>query len=93
MVQAKLKSAISFLISLLLSAGLFVAINLPQEDPGCADCFAPHVRPFTYYHEGGYGGGAAYVWPGIAADIGVVLLAAFLIATGLNRTLARKRDQ
>ena len=93
MVAVRLKFAIRLVIGLLLATVLFVAINLHQPDPGCDDCFASHGRPFPYYHEGGFGGGAGYAWPGIVADASIVILLAFLIAAGLNRILTRKRNQ
>jgi hypothetical protein len=84
---------VRYLAGLVLSTGLFFAINLPQPIHDCDDCFAPHGRPFTYYHEGGYGGGAGYVWPGIIADLGIVLLAAFLIEMALKIIVSTKRNR
>jgi len=57
MKPGKLSLALRYLVSLALSAGLFLAINLPQPSHDCDDCFAPHGRPFTYYHEAGSAGG------------------------------------
>jgi hypothetical protein len=45
----------------------------------CADCFFPYGLPFTLYHEGGYAGGAGFVWGGLAADVGCVLGVALLV--------------
>ena len=56
MKPGKLSLALRYLVSLALSAGLFLAINRPQPSHKCDDCFAPHGRPFTYYHEAGCAG-------------------------------------
>jgi hypothetical protein len=63
-------------IGVLASAGFFVAINLLHfsRPVTCADCFFPYGVPFTIYHEGGFVGGAGFVWAGIAADLFVTLV-------------------
>ena len=42
----------------------------------CFDCFWPHGIPFTFFHEGGFAGGEAFVWRGVIGDALVTLLIA-----------------
>jgi len=46
-----------------------------------ADCFFPHGVPFHLYHEGGYAGGEAIMWGGLAADMLIVVVAATFLGT------------
>ena len=60
---------------------VFVAANTVHvlRPVTCNDCFFPYGLPFTIYHEGGYAGGDRFVWGGIAADIGCVVVVALLV--------------
>jgi len=58
--------------------------------PTCWDCFFPYGVPFTLYHDGGYAGGNGFVWGGLAADVGCVVLAALLVGCAWER-IARAR--
>ena len=88
--RIKLRLEIRWAIGLAISAGLLLIINLLQPAVDCSDCFAPRGWPFIYYHEGGFAGGAAYVWTGVVGDFGLVLLAAFLIAWGLGKVFGKE---
>ncbi len=56
-----------FLFSAFISyAGPFQALH-------CYDCFEPHGWPFTYWHDGGFAGGAAWVPKGVAGDLAVCM--------------------
>jgi len=46
----------------------------------CYDCFAPHGIPFVYYHEGGFAGGARFVWAGVMGNIAISLAMTTLLA-------------
>jgi putative flippase GtrA len=56
----------------------------------CADCFWPHGIPFTFYHEGGFAGGEAFVWRGIIGDAIFVFLLSVILGWAWN-FLSRKR--
>ncbi len=56
----------------------------------CWDCFFPYGVPFTMYHEGGYAGGAGFVWSGIAANLSIVVALAAM-ATALWHYIPRLR--
>ena len=56
----------------------------------CWDCFFPYGLPFTLYHDGGYGGGAGFVWGGLEADIGCVVGVALLVGRAWE-LIARQR--
>jgi hypothetical protein len=60
---------------------LFMIVNTTHflRRANCADCFFPYGLPFTFYHEGGFAGGNAFVWGGLAADVGCVVVVALLV--------------
>lgn len=58
----------------------------------CFDCFFPYGVPFTFYHDGGYGGGAGFAWTGLAADAVCVLVVALIIGR-IWETLAGRRKK
>ncbi|HET9400505.1 MAG TPA: hypothetical protein VFO34_06110 [Candidatus Acidoferrales bacterium] len=69
--------AISFFASAwVLGVANWVALLRPIS---CADCFAPHGIPFTYFHEGGMAGGGGFVWSGVAAEVFLVVAMGTLI--------------
>ena len=65
-----------FGISLLLSTcALGIANSFHFSRLGtCADCFRPDGIPFTFFHEGGFAGGAGFVWRGAIGDFLVLLV-------------------
>jgi hypothetical protein len=68
-------------ICALLSTCVFGIANSPhfwRED--CFDCFARHGVPLFYFHEGGFAGGAGFVWTGVVGNTVVVLFVALLLA-------------
>jgi hypothetical protein len=67
-----------FGIAFFISVCLFYLITQLRLE-SCYDCFRPHGFPFTYFHEGGYAGGSAWVWPGVIGDLFCVLGLATLI--------------
>jgi hypothetical protein len=72
-----------FGISLLLSACVLGIVNSFHFSRlgTCADCFRPDGIPFTFFHEGGYAGGAGFVWRGAIGEALVILV--FGIVLGL----------
>jgi hypothetical protein len=68
-------------VALALSGVVFVLVNTAHflRHADCADCFFRYGLPFTVYHEGGYAGGNAFVWGGLAADVGCVVIFALLL--------------
>jgi hypothetical protein len=71
----------SYAIALLTTALVFVVANTIHflRPAMCADCFFPYGLPFTLYHDGGFAGGAGFVWGGLAADIACVLGIALIV--------------
>jgi len=60
----------------------------------CADCFAPHGVPFTWFHEGGFAGGEGFVWTGVIENSVVVLVLALVLGLAWNKvTRQHKRAQ
>jgi len=53
--------------------------------PTCFDCFAPHGVPFTYFHEGGFAGGAGFVWSGVVGDTLLILGIGVIVGWIWNR--------
>ena len=74
-------------ISLAATGLVFVIANTIHflRPAMCADCFFPYGLPFTLYHEGGYAGGAGFVWGGLAADVGCVVVVALLVGRSWKR--------
>jgi len=58
-----------------------------------SDCFAPHGIPFTFFHEGGYAGGAGFVWTGVLENSIVVLVVSLFSGLVWNRLAAQTLDQ
>ena len=55
--------------------------------PNCSDCFRPHGWPFPYYREGGFAGGACYIWGGMLGDFLFAVTASMLLWMGWNAAL------
>jgi hypothetical protein len=76
-----------FGISLLLSAcapGIANSFHFSRP-ADCADCFRPDGIPFTFFHEGGYAGGAGFVWKGVIADSLVILVLGIVLGWVWNK--------
>jgi hypothetical protein len=58
----------------------------------CDDCFFPYGLPFTFYRDGGEGGGAGLELRGLAADAAVVIVSAALLG-GFWHWLGAKRSE
>jgi hypothetical protein len=78
-------------ISLVLSAcALGIANNLHfWRSPTCFDCFRPEGIPFTFFHEGGFAGGAGFVWRGVIGDSLVMLVFGFVLGLVWNKLAQR----
>jgi len=74
---------------LLVTCGLGVTNSSYFWRWRCSDCFAPHGIPFTFFHEGGFAGGAGFVWTGILGNSIVVILAALVLGLVWNRLAAQ----
>jgi hypothetical protein len=81
-------------IGLLLSICMIGIANDIERwrPPTCADCFQPHGVPFTFFHEGGFGGGEGFVWKGIVGDSIVILVLGMIIGLIWTR-LAERRSR
>ena len=68
-------------------APILVVVNIANllRFVSCADCFFPYGLPFTFYTEGGYGGGAGFVWYGLVGDAGVIFAFASICTLLWNR--------
>ena len=79
-------------VALVATGLVFVVANTAHflRRVACYDCFFPYGVPFTFYQEGGYGGGAGFVLRGLAADTATVVLSAVLLG-GLWQWIATKR--
>jgi hypothetical protein len=66
---------------LLISLLVFGVINFVHSSRRvyCFDCYSPTGLPFTFYHQGGFAGGASFVWSGIAADLLVIIVVGMVI--------------
>ena|SRR5215467_1127383 len=80
-----------YAISLLLSACVLgIANHLASlRPPTCFDCFAAHGIPFTYFQDGGFAGGAGFVWSGVLGNTLVVVATGAIIAWVWNRLAQR----
>jgi hypothetical protein len=58
----------------------------------CYDCFFPYGLPFTFYRDGGEGGGGGLESRGLAADAAVVMVVAALLG-GLWQWLGAERSE
>jgi hypothetical protein len=76
-----------FGISLLLSTcALGIANSFHFSRLGtCADCNRPDGIPFTFFHGGGYGGGAGFVWRGVIGDFLVMFLLGIVLGLVWNK--------
>jgi len=77
---------------LLVTCVLGIANSSYFERSRCDDCFAPHGIPFTFFHEGGFGGGQGFVWTGMLGNSIVVLIVALVSGLVWNRLAARTPD-
>jgi hypothetical protein len=57
--------------------------------PNCSDCFRPLGWPFPFYRDGGFGGGAHFVWGGMLADAIFAVTAAVILWAVWNAVLPR----
>ena len=60
--------------SIIGTASLLVGVNIVHvfRPASCADCFFPYGLPFTLFREGGYQGGAGFIWTGLVADAALI---------------------
>ena len=82
-------------IAFVATTVVFVAVNVLHfymQRATCSDCFFPHGIPFHLYHEGGFAGGEAIMWGGLAADMLIVLTTAALLGSAWNWR-SRKRAE
>jgi hypothetical protein len=73
-----------YAIAFLGTTAAFVALNVlyyHTQPVTCADCFFERGVPFHLYHEGGFAGGEAIMWEGLAADFLMVLAIATLLGS------------
>lgn len=77
----KRSNIVEYGLGLLVSVCIFAIINYRHfhRIRSCDDCFFPYGVPFTIYHEGGFAGGAGFVWPGLAGDLALMLGAGIAI--------------
>jgi hypothetical protein len=56
------------------AASILVVVNTASflRPVWCDDCFFPYGLPFTLFTEGGYAGGAGFVWIGLVADTALI---------------------
>jgi hypothetical protein len=61
---------------------MFVLVNYRHilRPQSCYDCFRPYGLPFTFFRDGGFGGGGGIVVFGAIGDLLVVLGTAALFA-------------
>ena len=69
------------------AASILVIVNITNlfRPISCYDCFFPYGVPFTFFAEGGYGGGGGFVWHVLACDAALILAIAALCALLWNR--------
>jgi hypothetical protein len=51
----------------------------------CYDCFFPYGVPFTFFQEGGEGGGRGIVWSGAIGDVLLVAIGGAVLGWVWNR--------
>jgi hypothetical protein len=71
-----------YAIASLITIFIFILTNIVHSylrPAMCADCFFPHGVPFHLYHEGGFAGGEAIIWGGLAANALVISAVASLL--------------
>jgi hypothetical protein len=56
--------------SIIAAAAVLLAVNIVNflRPVWCYDFFFPYGLPFTLFPEGGYAGGAGFLWTGLVAD-------------------------
>jgi hypothetical protein len=91
--MADMKMAIRIAVSFLAAATLLLIGEHIRHPRQCVDCFAPHGFPFTYGHDGGLLGGAAFYRDWLIADILALPLLAALIAWGWTWIAGRRRQR
>ena len=81
-----------FSTGMLVSAFIFGLLNYVQfHRPGvCDDCFRSYGVPFTAYQSGGFVTVAVLVWPGIVADVLVMLVVGIAIGWLLSKIVERR---
>jgi hypothetical protein len=80
-----------FCVALFVSFCLLYLVSVSRLEP-CDDCFRPHGFPFTYFHEGGFAGGAAWVWLGVIGDLLCIFGLASLIAWIWGRFISKRSE-
>ena len=71
-----------YAITFVVATIVFVIVNTVDyysRPAMCSDCFFPHGVPFNLWHEGGFAGGEAIMWGGLAADALIIASAATLM--------------
>jgi hypothetical protein len=65
-----------YVVGVLVSACVFVIINYKNfhRPQSCNDCFLPYGVPFTIYQEGGFAGGAGFIWTGLVGNMVLMLV-------------------
>jgi len=83
-----------YALAFLTATTVFVSVNVVHfmRPATCFDCFLRHGVPFPLYHEGGFAGGAAIMWGGLAADVLIVVAIAMLFGT-MWRLVLRKTSR
>jgi len=83
-----------YAIAFLTATTVFTLVNVVhfRRPATCADCFLRDGVPFPLYHEGGFAGGAAIMWGGLAADALIVAAVAMLFGA-MWRLVLRKTSR
>jgi hypothetical protein len=87
------KRAFGYVVGLLASIGLFSVLNYRHfhRPVVCSDCFFPYGVPFTFYQEGGFAGGAGFVWTGVMGDLIVVAAVGIVLGWACTKILEAAR--
>jgi hypothetical protein len=74
--ESSMKDTTKYLIGLFAALCLSLAANLFHflRRVTCMDCFFPYGLPFTFFREGGEGGGGGFVWLGFVGDLLVIII-------------------